>query len=220
MVTMGDYQQVPTLDRLPEASIQRNARPSPGQSRIPRLRARRGNFQNAGMFDMGVVTEDFSAPRRQRATSSQDTVIVPRATAGPATPTSEGDTFSSHPFNNPPSPGGVWATNASNFASGSVPDVRFVTDMPASESEPRLNRDKGKGVDQRHHTEPFASGRDCDYIECDAQKKGLLNSDMIYAYLAMRGVQSGEGLSEDLITKYRENGRGPVVPNCPHARAK
>ena len=218
MVAMRDYQRLPTLADIPEASIQQNARLSPGQSRIPRLRARRGNVERSEMPDMSVVTADFSAPRPQPPASSQATVVVPPVTAGPASPTPVGGAALCDLFNNPPSPDGVWATNASNFASGSHPEIRFVTDMPIS--EPRLNGDKGKGVDKRHHTEPVTSCKECACVECDAQKKGLLSSEMIYAYLAMRGAHSGGGLFEDLMAKYRENGGDQMIPSCPHALSK
>lgn len=217
MVAMQDYQRLPNLVDLPEASIQRSARMSLGQSRIPRL-TRRGNVQRAETIDMGVIVEDFTDSRYRPLASSQDTVAHPRVTAGPTTPTPADRTALPDPINNPPTPGGVWATNASNFASGSDPKFRFVNDMRSS--EPRLNRDKGKGTDKRYNTEPVANGRECHCFECDALKKGLLSSEMIYAYLAMRGVQGGEGLFEELMVKHRENGRGRVVPSCPHAREK
>ncbi|KAL2113037.1 hypothetical protein VUR80DRAFT_5634 [Thermomyces stellatus] len=218
MVALRDYQRLPTLADLPEAAIQRNTKLSLAQSRIPRLRARRGTVGRRGSPEFSqVVTTDLAAFAAQQRASSQATAAVSPITAGPRTSAPDDEPVLSDLTDTAPSPGGVWATNAPDFASGSHPQIRFVADMPTS--EPRLNRDKGKAVDKRYHTEPVAGGKECGCIECEAQKKGLLSSEMIYAYLAMRGAQNGQGLFEDPMAKYRENGGGQELPTCPHARS-
>lgn len=125
------------------------------------------------------------------------------------------ETTSPHRSNAIPTSGDVWTTNAPSFAQNSHPNIHFLPDLT---SGPRANASQDSDVERRHRTEPVARSKECNCTECDAQRRGLLSREMVYAYLAMRGAQGGEDRLGELMARYRES--GDVFPSCPHAAAK
>lgn len=207
-LVLHDLHQLSPVEEHPEVSPPNSHQPS-AQNGVHDLSIFGGpqSFERARILSHPVST-------RPPTPDSHGTAFVsPISDTWPSGP-SEVSPFS----NGPPSPRG-WTTNAPAFANGSHPNIRFVPDRLTSEPTRDKGKGKGKGVDRRHHTEPVA-GKECGCAECDAQSKGMLSSEMVYAYLAMRGAQSGEGDFAELVRKYREGGRGAAFPSCPHALSK